>query len=395
MAIDFANDRAWNAGALTPITTLLACTTTAFYYTEAAGTMGYYSGIFPYGTAGLVPEAAATNLVLRSQEFNNGAWSVAGVTVGTDAAAAPDGTTTAEKLTASSANIAHVIYDTFTLTAAIYSYSVYVKAAGYGFAFISAITNGFATRHGITVDLSSGAITQTNTLGSPSSVTTQVTALANGWYRVAVSMLATSVASGSSLLIGPSSTGTPSVDGSAQPTFLGDAASGIYVWGAQVELGSAASSYIPTTSATVTRAASVITFNDVTWLDGANDSLYVKHVARNINDGTLVALDATNDKLLREQTGMSMRIADATVANTAAAGATVKTAARLKVNDFAISMNGGTVVTDTSETAPGTLSAARIGCDLSGANFINGNILEVAAWKNLAIDNSGLVTLST
>ena len=84
-------------------------------------------------------------------------------------------------------------------------------------------------------------------------------------------------------------------------------------------------SYIPTTTVAVTRAADIITFSDLTWFDGASDG-YAEWVAKNVNNAKVWAFDATADKLLDEQTGMSARIAGATVGNTVAAGATVKAA---------------------------------------------------------------------
>jgi hypothetical protein len=92
---------------------------------------------------------------------------------------------------------------------------------------------------------------------------------------------------------------------------------------------------------------------------------------------------------------MSARIAGATVANTAAAASTVKAAARLSLNDFAISMNGGAVATDGSETDPGTLAAARLGLSLAGANGLDGLIRRVSAWGATGLANGVLQTLST
>ena len=98
---------------------------------------------------------------------------------------------------------------------------------------------------------------------------------------------------------------------------------------------------------------------------------------------------------------MSPRIGDAgatfaiTVGNTASAGATVKAAARMATNDIALCMNGGTVGTDTSATQPGTLTASRLGVDLSGANALNSYIRRVAAFKSTLVSNANLQALTT
>jgi hypothetical protein len=151
----------------------------------------------------------------------------------------------------------------------------------------------------------------------------------------------------------------------------------------------------------VARAADVITFADLTWFDGASESLYAEWIAKNVANATVWALDATNDVTLNEQSGMSPKILDAgatfaiTVGNTAAAAVTVKAAARMATNDIALCMNGGTVGTDTSATQPGTLSAARLGIDLSSANALNGYIRRVAAWKSTLLSNGALQSVST
>jgi hypothetical protein len=145
----------------------------------------------------------------------------------------------------------------------------------------------------------------------------------------------------------------------------------------------------------VTRAVDVVTFSDLTWFSGTTDSIYAEWVVKNVNNAKVWAFDATNDKLLDEQTGMSARIAGATVGNTAAAGTIAKAAARIVVNDFAITMNGGTVATDVSETAPGTLTASRLGLDLAGANALNSYIRRIGNFKASGLTNAALQAIAT
>lgn len=392
MDIDFVNDRAWNDEAEVSIASLLACSRAdAGFYTNAAGTLtSIAANTLRTGTNGLLVEEARTNVCFQSQTFGT-TWSANGITVGSDATAAPDGTTTADSLTATATATAtrSVTGNASTLTNGVsYTMSVYAKqiVGGTGVLQIVAGSAGFGANAWGNFDLTNGVV---GTMGS--AVTgSSITALANGWYRCSIIMPSTATsASATAFSLQVSTTAT------RLQTANMTAGQGLYLWGAQQEIGAQRSSYIPTTTAAVSRAADVVTFSDLTWADGATQTLYAEWRTRNTNNAVVWAFDATNDKALDEQTGMSARIAGATVANTVAADATAKAAARMVVNDFAISMNGGTVVGDTSETAPGTHTASRLGLSLAGANALNSYIRRVAMFGGVAVNDAGLVTLST
>jgi hypothetical protein len=378
--IDFVNDLAWNNAASTIVDLLTCSRASTGYYTEADGTLqSFSSNVLRYGTNGLLVEEARTNITRRSQELDNAVWTKVGATISADAATAPDGTLTADKIIEAADTSAHNAYQQTAslLTAAVYTQSFYLKAAERSWAYVRL---AIAAGQGAWFNLATGAVGTVQ-----SGITASIEPLTDGYYRCSVSILCTAASWFPS--VQPATADNVS-------SYLGDGSSGIYVWGAQLELGAFPTSYILTTASSATRAADVITFADLTWFDGASDSVYTEWIAKNVNNAKVWAFDATNDKLLDEQTGMSARIAGATVATTAAAGATVKAAARLVVNDFAIAMNGGTVAADTTETAPGTLTAARLGCDLAGANHINGYIRRVAAFEGVALNDAALQALT-
>ena len=100
-----------------------------------------------------------------------------------------------------------------------------------------------------TIDLDTGEISAINTVG----YTATSTAYPNGWYRITVTgdggtgSTRTAPVNSLFLLENGSSTTT---------SYTGDGSSGVYVWGPQMEIGSFATSFIPTRDAsTVTRAA--------------------------------------------------------------------------------------------------------------------------------------------
>jgi hypothetical protein len=385
--IDLVNDRAYNSGSTT-VASLLTCTRASTgYYTSAAGALtSIATNTLRYGDQGLLEEAAATNLILRSQEHSHAAWDQSNaITVTADQTTAPDGTSTADLVVPSTSSAAHSLHPAVAATVsngATYTASVYVKPAGYTkVGLVENQTTGFYATY---------LLSAAGSVLDSSSATGTVTALANGWYRITHTSVTGSTSYRLQLFVlSPSYT-----TGNTLSSWAANGTSGVYVWGAQLETGESASSYIPTTGSTAARAADVVEFSNLAWFDGASDSIFAEWTAKNVNNAKIWAFDATNDKLLDEQTGMSARIAGATVGNTSAAGLLVRAAARMAVNDFAIAMCGEAVATDVSETAPGALTASRIGCDLAGANFLNGYVRRVAAWKGTLLDDAALQSIS-
>jgi len=198
---------------------------------------------------GLLSEVEQTNLLLQSQTPNNVLpWGVLGVTHTTDQADtyAPDGTSSASKLTEapSGTNQAAVFQTLSWASGNTYTFTVYAKKGSesfiqlvFGFAAFGA--TGFAN-----FDLNAG---QLGTKGS--ATTSSMQSVTNGWYRCVATATAISTASANA--------GINIVD-SASATRAANATlnSGtIYLWGAQLEAASTPSTYIPTTSAAVTRTA--------------------------------------------------------------------------------------------------------------------------------------------
>ena len=175
---------------------------------------------------------ARGNLLVYSEEFDNPAWIKLRVSVTQNATVAPDGATTADKLVEDTTTGAHAVYRTVTgLTASIpYTVSCYAKAAERGFVLVGMTDS--ATDYYCRVDLSAGEITQT--IAGCSGV---VTSIGNGWYRISVTRT-----------IGATSV-NPFVCINAA-SYLGNGTSGIFIWGAQLGLGSAPATYQRVTTAT-------------------------------------------------------------------------------------------------------------------------------------------------
>jgi len=185
---------------------------------------------------GLLCEPAATNLVLRSQEFNT-TWFKSNITIGVDSTAAPDGSVTADKIIDDTVNSNHSVYIGTTLTAAAYTFSVYLKAAERSWAALGLFTGALPYAY---FNLTSG------TIGTVSGgATAAIVSVGNGWYRCSITMTATAATWYSLIFTAPSDN---------VYNYVGNG-TGIYAWGAQLELGTVATSPIPTFTASATRAA--------------------------------------------------------------------------------------------------------------------------------------------
>lgn len=198
--------------------------------------LDYYTSGGTVGCPALLVEPAATNVLSYSEEFDNAAWGKSAMTVSTGTTAAftaPDGTTNADKIIATSGNVAHNI-NRSGLTSAAYTFSVFAKAGEES--VISLWLRGASVR--AEFNLVSGTVSNITTTSA------RIENYGNGWYRCTVY---------------DSTAGTTAhIYGRAGGAYAGNGSDGFYLWGAQIETGSVATSYIPTTAGTGSRSADVI-----------------------------------------------------------------------------------------------------------------------------------------
>ena len=179
-------------------------------------------------------ESAKTNLLQRSEEFENVYWSKALGVVTQNETTAPDGLTTADKYVVNNlASLNSPINRVFSfLTNTTYTLSLFVKKADYNTASIRLSTN------------ETGAIGNFFNLASGTATNNQIQDYGNGWYRVWVSFTTS----------GTVTNGTVQLIRDAE---VRDGVAGIFIWGAQLEVGSSPSDYIPTTTVARTKFSGV------------------------------------------------------------------------------------------------------------------------------------------
>jgi len=174
------------------------------------------------------------NLFTKSEQLDNAAWSKAAGTISANSTTAPDGTLTADLFTEDTNNAPHYVLQNAVSGTGRATLTFHVKPNGRTRVFIRSElpqTTGLSAKFDLTGS------------GSVVSGTGTITALANGWYRcTATSTGNGNGASGYHLIqtLGPADA----------DTYTGDGVSGIYVWGAQLENGTAFTTYQKVNTAT-------------------------------------------------------------------------------------------------------------------------------------------------
>jgi hypothetical protein len=157
--------------------------------------------------------------MLYSEDLTQSNWTKANASITANNTTSPDGTQNADKVVEDTANSAHGIYQSATITSGVsWTWSGFFKAAGRTKFRLYAQS---ASTPYVEFNLSNGTIISTS-----GSVTGSIESMGNGWYRC----IATATTSGT--------TGYFNIaiaDASGNVSYTGDGTSGLFVWGAQLE----------------------------------------------------------------------------------------------------------------------------------------------------------------
>jgi hypothetical protein len=353
--------------------------------TTAAVSVGPVSGLPRLDYLGstcprLILEPQRSNELQYSEQANNAYWSLFGATISANTTATldPAGYYGSDKLQEDTSTGGHTYGVSISGGSTTKTLSVFAKAAERNWAALR-LYNGSSSFFAY-FNLSTGA------LGSVTAgATSAITSYGNGWYRCSITL---------ALGAGSCEPNIFATTGNGTTSYQGVTGSGIYVYGAQLEAGAYATSYIPTLGASVTRVADAASKTGISSLIGQTEgTVFVDFTinglqspyasAISLNDGVpnnYVWLTIFSNGNLRAEVYAGGVVQASIIKSGAVTGGRYKMAFGYKTNDFVLYVNGALVGTDTSGTTFSGTTLSRIDNNLAG---IAGN--EVSQSTNQAL----------
>jgi len=362
---------------------------------------------------GLLIEEQRTNLFPVSGDVTNVNWTKLAVTSVTDATVtAPDGTLGATKVIQSNTTAQHLVGDTVAgLTlGGYYALSVFVKkgtSTGKIYFSVASFSN-WVSDWQFYIDGDTGIVTN---LTNVSAANLKVEQYPNGWWRL--SMVAQQEPAGGGS--GGFGVGFGEPGGSDISNFTGDGSSYFYVWGGQMEAGSFATSYIPTSGSAVTRSADLVSMtgtNFSSWYNQTEGTFFVESaVARgsayqgyvgtattsaadggpSYNFNSIMSDNDNSDVVLNIWNGTGGSQSFISIAHP---DGNMKAAGAFKNNDFALSVNGSSASIDPSGTIDENQDQLWIGRrPYTSAGWLNNSIKRVSYYPR-RLNNSQLQNIT-
>ena len=340
-------------------------------------------------------EPQSTNLVTYSEDFSNSAWTKINSTeIIPNNSISPNGSLNSDQINAPTAyNGLLAFQDGFSVSSnSNYSVSFFAKKGNLKYLQLFHGGGQVVGNARTNFDLENGAVAV-----SDSGHDASIEDYGNGWFRCIVFLETLSTA----LQLYFSAVKDVNAARSGTSDFNED--DNLFIWGAQLEQQSYATSYIPTNGATNTRLQDIANNSgNSTLINSTEGTLYVEMSA--LQNGYLSLTDGSSTNRIflgfdSSSVYTQIRVGGAVQADmiTSAypSNTILKAAVKYKVNDFALWVNGVEVNTDTSGSTFPSEVLNNLSFDVGGGNFpFYGNIKALAVYKE-ALTDAQLQSLTT
>jgi hypothetical protein len=197
------------------------------------------------GCPSILLEPQRTNLATYSEQFDDASWSKVNSSVTANADISPDGYTNADRIYDNATSGQHRVGKNISVVSATtYTFSVFAKKGSLRYCYLLTTAGSASDRYYF--DLQDGV---SITAGG------KIEDYGSGWYRISAQV--TAAATGNELFAF-NLTNSPSF-----PTYSGTGTGYHMIYGYQVEAGNYQTSYIPTTSASVTRNQDLMLLSNI------------------------------------------------------------------------------------------------------------------------------------
>lgn len=330
---------------------------------------------------GLLIEEQRVNLLLQSNTFNVTWTASTNTNVTAAAGTSPEGVVNAWRLYGSNGLVPGGLFQAISKAAAAtqYTWSIYAKPAGYNWLQL-AVFDGTADGNRYWFNLSTGVLGSTAVIGAGfTGVSATITNIGNGWYRCTLTATSNTAVQYNGYAYPTNGDGV---------TTAGNAfTDGTFIYGAQLEAGAFATSYIPTVGSTATRNADSASITTLTpWYNTAAGTLFASvsyEAAANgpvgdynvsISDGTI-----SNIILIGSAGSVSCQLISGGVSSYSqnigtrpAIGVIQKTAFGYSGVDANQAVNGTLGTTDTTTVVPSAVTKLSIGSRGDNSGYLNG-----------------------
>ena len=345
----------------------------------------------------LLLEPSRTNLVTYSEDFSNAYWTTlaSGENIVSNSVISPNGTLNADTLEGDGTSESVYVRNDVTLSTSVdYTFSIFAKKGTNDFLAISAEGYSGATNTLVIFDLNNGIVT---------SGTANIEDYGNGWFRCSYTISISTDGIGRFLIYNSYSDITR-----AFPTSSYANGQNIYIYGAQLEEGSYATSYIPTQGSAVTRVRDICNgagnnqvINSTEGVLYAKLSFLTKDLATeaiSLTNGSTsqriviykwVSLNQIRVRVFKggvQQVQLTKTVSDITSVS--------KIAFKYKQNDFALWINGQNVANTQIGETPIGLNELGFNDDGSTGSLLSANVKEVKLY-NTALTDAELQALTS